>query len=107
MPNIEELRLTLKEIEHDPAMWDQAEWLCETECGTVGCFAGRTVLRHGWVLANGWHGCCIQAGGDHIRAVSEVAAEILELSTAQWQELFDASNNLPDLRLLVNQYCDD
>lgn len=44
MANIEELQRTMTEILDHPEHWDQSAWVC----GTTGCFAGLTAMRHGW-----------------------------------------------------------
>jgi hypothetical protein len=48
MANADELNATLAAIKKNLHLWDQADYFTETECGTVACFDGWTLLRHGY-----------------------------------------------------------
>jgi hypothetical protein len=53
MPNDELFYRVLKRIDADPKSLDMTSWLMVGECGTIGCFAGHTVLEVGYVPATG------------------------------------------------------
>jgi len=46
-PNAELAYKVLDHIDADPRAWRQSEWIGESDCGTVACFAGWAVLLSG------------------------------------------------------------
>jgi hypothetical protein len=51
MPNADELNATMAAIKENPQLWNQRDYCTETECGTVLCFYGWTLARHGYDAA--------------------------------------------------------
>lgn len=80
--NLELYDQVLAHIEAHPEQWEQETWLEESECGTVGCFAG-------WAVVLG--------EGDR-ENVSSSASELLGLDHTQAGAIFSASQTLGGLR---------
>lgn len=89
----ERLYLVLDVIDHDPASWNQGDWLRETECGTAACVAGHLALTAGyqpvWRLTEsvGRIASDIRNGGRFAGSVSLRAAELLGFAGANGMEL--------------------
>lgn len=112
MPNVKLLRETLAHIEAEPRKWYQPDW----RCGTGMCFAGWAVT-----LAGGqWKHGPDEAGSDLLvvepgdsefdRRVGSTMAmtraqRLLGLTEDQADELFDGSNDLDNLRRIVEGLC--
>jgi hypothetical protein len=113
MANIEKLRAVLAKIKADPKSWDQTKWIC----GTAACFAGHAVLMEGATPGppeesvlkywpnSGTTRCETPSGG--LRQVSELAKEILDLTSCQGDCLFEAENELIDLEKMVDALEED
>jgi len=71
----------LAHIAAHPEQWDQRVWLQTTECGTVGCFAGWTVVL---------------GGGDR-EDVRESARALLELDARQASSVFSGQQTFEGL----------
>jgi hypothetical protein len=102
MANMSELEATLGYIEAHPEEWDQKNWFCET----AACFAGITVIRHGWQPVNWYHlpsgkvTSEIHRDGEEGYA-SVVASQILDLTHNQACALFVCDNTLDDLKQAI------
>jgi len=120
-PNVELLRLTLKQIEAEPHAWDQTNWRTQNPgCGTVMCFAGWAVT-----LAGGnWYSSAADAHrswlfaeegddrGDLMAFTRGVvigarwrARRVLGLDGDQADRLFAHDNTLADLNRIVDELC--
>jgi hypothetical protein len=51
-PNAELAYRVLDHIDAEPKSWNQADWYRETDCGTVACFAGWSILLAGGEILN-------------------------------------------------------
>lgn len=127
-PNVELLRRTLEHIEATPLQWDQNTWAEDNyPCGTTYCFAGWAVVLSGAAFAQEtdriMSGRVVPPGRSPFdraewRDVAEYAAGILGLpapeapvkETGQISgdipALFDACNELDDLRRIVGELCE-
>jgi len=79
--NLELFDQVLAHIEAHPEQWDQSVWLAENECGTVGCFAGWTVIL----------------GGGARNHVEQSAADLLGVDDVTADALFAGSQTLAGL----------
>ena len=115
--------LLRKELEHITVHrdeWDQSTWLRPsrtTECGTVGCLAGNTVLHAGWLPAttNGVVDLDVAStstqleyvtDGRRVLSVRDVATGELGLNRWQASLLFNGQNSLPALWIMANVLTD-
>lgn len=81
-PNAELAYRVLDHIDADPKSWNQTDWYRKTDCGTVACFAGWSIL-----LADGeirdyvpyGHRVSIVLGGQVYDAFSEAACAALNI----------------------------
>lgn len=114
---------TLAHIEANPERWGQKHWVCETEeCGTAYCFAGWALTLIGVPISPAlglvevnslpidararllempsaeWH-----HHGRLVAHVSDVAQAVLGLEDDDADRLFDACNDLANLRYLVDE----
>lgn len=114
MPNTDLLNRTLNYIEAHPGEWDQNQWAARNSCGTVYCFAGTAVMLSELPIEwrdsyqdHDYYGeiasyIASDAPAPYAdRFISTAARELLELSEAQSDRLFDPVNKLADLRRLV------
>lgn len=90
--NIELLEKTMQHIKDDPTTWDQSTYW--NECGTPGCFAGWACHLAGYNRAQ-----ARMMGGDG--NTSAFAAKLLGLNDCESFHLFNATNTLPELELMV------
>lgn len=102
--NVEEMNLTLKDIEANPENHNPAWWAKRTACGTAKCAAGFTVVRHGYTLAfqgdtAAW---CIGPDGEE-ELIAVVARRILDLDEDQAEWFFLGFNTLEDLFAIRDQ----
>ncbi len=130
-PNIEELDALVAwaEAEHEkkkkglPSEWDQGTWAAQRsnlppseqspECGTACCLAGKAVARQGGVflLETPYFGANMRADyavmptGQKVMIETEAEA-ILGLTRPQSDALFDADNNLPAVKRIVQEIKD-
>ena len=98
---------TLGRIIAEPENWDQEVWVC----GTTRCFAGHAAELAGgivvqWDVAAYRSAMCLTPDG-RLVAVSDYAAEVLELTPGQAFCLFAATNRLGDLQAWVKQFTED
>jgi hypothetical protein len=105
-PNIELAYKALDHIDAHPEQWDQGIWIIESECGTVGCFAGWAVLLAGGTvgLTAGRYDPVVTGGPEGIVGlIVDDAAEVLLRSDciAGNRDLFDPHNTRGDLGRLV------
>lgn len=127
-PNVELLRRTLEHIEANPREWDQGKWAEDNyPCGTSHCFAGWAVVLSGAAFAQEADGIVsgrvVEPGQNPFdraewRDVAEYAAQILGLPAPETPVketgqisgaiplLFDACNDLDDLRRIVGELCE-
>lgn len=115
-PNVALLRQTLAHIEANPDEWNQRHW----RCGTGMCFAGwaatlaggqwyeddQSVHRDELIAEDGDTGE-YDHGGVITVHVDDRARRILGLDEGQAERLFDAVNNLHDLRRIVGELTED
>lgn len=95
--NDELFQRVLRRIDDNPASFDMNEWLREGECGTVGCFAGQTVMELGYTGGQRWDIGLISVDGVPVLdSVSSLAMEALGLSWAEADKLFAAASLRPD-----------
>ena len=84
----------IQRIDADPDAFDMTTWLEERSCGTVGCFAGHTVLELGYRSSWAGAGYCIKDDLEGFESysvnVSEVARNALGLTTDESESLFEA-----------------
>jgi hypothetical protein len=116
-PNVPLLRQTLAFIEAHPEDWNQSYWRCDT----AACFAGHAALLAGasWAhraedgvnledLADhdpeAFEAVC-PPGADCTVRVSTYARQVLGIEPADAARLFEASNELDDLRRIVDELC--
>jgi hypothetical protein len=107
---------TLKYIEDHPQEWDQGVWASRTPCGTACCFAGWAVALHEQgnpedlfdFIQNGDDVSCLRddvespyAGRDIERA----AKDCLNIEEEWADALFDGTNSLSDLQVIVARLC--
>jgi len=93
MPNAEELNATLADIRENPHLWDQGDYAQNTDCGTVACFYGRTLLRHGY-----------NALGMREYEIEKIVSRILGLNRNEANAMaFYMTGNVDDLELRVKE----
>jgi hypothetical protein len=97
MANQEALNKVLNRIAADPSLLDMSMYGRGTECGTVACLAGHTVMEYGYRLnlANKGATCYrpmvftwLQLTDKDAISTHETAAKILGLTEAQAKALF-------------------
>lgn len=97
MANQEAFNRVFKRIEADPNLFDMAQYGRKTECGTVACLAGHTVMEYGYVLdVSNKGGSCytpmqftwVQPNSKDYLSTFDTAQEILGLSWEQAKALF-------------------
>lgn len=79
--------------------WDQTEWIGKRFCGTVCCVAGKVALEDGHRPVNDLS-YIITVDGRRM-GVDTYAMDALGLNDDQADVLFEASNTLDDLRVIV------
>lgn len=90
MVNVPLLLEQLRFVTMNPEKHDQSFWARRSDCGTVACLAGNTVIRSGIRL--GWNdrrSATVTVGGQAIR---EAAQDLLGLSEDEANYLFYAPN---------------
>jgi hypothetical protein len=119
MPNSEALWSTLLHIEANPETWRQDRWVC----GTAHCFAGHTAVTvlkatligelvpltkelattmNRWEVDYGLSVCPWTE--DDAPHVDDFARSVLGLTREQADDLFCATNTLPELRRMVVKF---
>lgn len=106
--NVDLLQRTLAHIEAHPEEWNQGTW----RCGTAACFAGHAAILAGAQWAEPDYETApwldnekvITPSGER-REVFDYAPEVLGLAHHS-HPLFNASNDLEDLRRIVGELCD-
>lgn len=86
--------------------WDQRQWFVETGCGTACCFAGNYALSQGCtpVFHDDLHVSGSVTTPEGRKAfVGEWVEGHLGLTEDEALDLFDQSNTLNDLRLIVEE----
>lgn len=108
MLNVELLNKTMTYIKDHPESWDQAYWIINNYCGTVGCFAGWACMLSGADIKipqkNAYYGT-IQVNGT-TRNVQDFAREVLGLDSAKSGALFCSDNSMEDLERMVKHLND-
>lgn len=118
-PNVDLLRRTLAHIEANPDEWDQTHWRCETAM----CFAGWAcdlaggqwyeddptgMYRDELIAEDGDTGPYMHSrNGVRTIHVDDRARRVLGIDEPQADRLFDAVNNLHDLRRIVGALCEE
>lgn len=83
-------------IDNDPDSFNMGQWLRRKNCGTVGCFAGHTVLELGyqplWSRSSRYTSTCERDSelGTVVNDVSIIAGEALGLTVQEGHVLFRA-----------------
>lgn len=125
------LRKVMEHIETSPEEWDQSMWVQAVKrveysngvtdiyplpelprnssqppayCGTAFCFAGHTAYMSGWEpywMGKSYDLFRMRKDGE-VDMVHEIAKEALGLNSLQAEMLFNASNELEDLRYMVD-----
>jgi hypothetical protein len=103
-PNAALAYRVLDHIDAHPEQWQQGQWIGETECGTVACFAGWTVLLSGGHLDD--HDLVSdvpEVTGLHvsIAAFDLLGVDDEELAHRGVGDLFNGGNTREDLGRLV------
>lgn len=114
MANAKRLLDVLTFLEAHPDRHDQVVWLGRRTCGTVGCLAGWTCLRNGYVEAvmndeERERIIGVYADSDPekvIMSASAVAGTLLELDDDECDELFSGDNSLEDLWRIADELTD-
>jgi hypothetical protein len=109
-PNAALAYAVLDHIDAHPEQWNQGLYIGKAECGTVGCFAGWTVLLSGArpIFGADDQTTTIEVGGRFL-SVADYAEELLGVSrwadegTDEEWDLFDGTNTREDLERLVGQ----
>jgi hypothetical protein len=111
-PNAELAWRVLDHIDAHPEQWNQGLYIGKAECGTVGCFAGWTVLLSGaqpiYGATTGYQTAYIEVDG-RFKHVGDYAEELLGVSrwadegTDEEWDLFHEGNTREDLERLVGQ----
>jgi len=78
--------------------WDQRHWITNTECGTVCCIAGHTVLSNGYRRSMGPY--VFDGSGE--RHVEFIARDLLGLDNRVSDALFHWENTIDDLRAMMS-----
>ncbi len=102
-------KLVLKQIENDPALFDMKEWGKQTDCGTVACIAGHTLLASGYQFRvvyhrRGYYFHPVSGGPAHCHSE---ARDLLGLSCEEAENLFFMKDNaaaIARFRELIEQY---
>lgn len=98
MPNIELLEKTMQYIKDHPEQHNQELW-----CGTAQCFAGWAACLSGKYDLTKWqHGELAFLDNYH---PSDVGRHVLGLNYADARELFQATNTVNELELMVKDLC--
>lgn len=105
MANIEELQRTMTEILDHPESHDQSLWAC----GSTGCFAGLTAMRHGWREAMSEQLDGQPSGSGHMvhrdwaqsNHVQPIAKAILDLTDEEAERLFFHTTTVEMLEQMV------
>jgi hypothetical protein len=90
----------LAHIRANPHEWDQGTWLHETRCGTVACFAGWACLLAG---DEAHFGDTVMTE-DGVLDVDVRAADLLDLTCDDANDLFSEYNTLVDLERYVEKF---
>lgn len=106
-PNAELAYKVLDHIDAHPEQWQQDLYIGKTECGTVACFAGWTVLLSGGVPHH-WSGRSDDVTAEVIFDGNEESVSYraqLLLGADRWvrEDLFDVYNTREDLGRLVEE----
>lgn len=116
-PNAELAYRALDHIDAHPEQWRQDRWIGKSDCGTVGCFAGWTVLLSGaepiefdpfWRDGKFTFTSQVQFGDEEL-FVSELAERLLHADrypdgvAEDGRDLFDEANTREDLGRLVEE----
>lgn len=110
-PNDDLLIDVLAQIERTPERWNQRVWVHRTDCGTSYCFAGWACALTApdvtqpdflWSAATLHAQFAGQTGRTSRGLVPTVAADVLGLTPAQADELFELDNTLDDLYDVVS-----
>lgn len=99
MANMAELEAVLGDIKAHPEDHDQNTWVC----GTTACFAGRTVLRHGWLPVLQSHTALVEDRHGRRSFVDTEARCILELTRHQAFKLFLDCCGVEDLEQTIKE----
>jgi hypothetical protein len=116
-PNVPLLRQTLAHIEAHPEDWNQGSWRCDT----AACFAGHAALLAGATWAHraedgvdlenladidpeAYEAVCPPRAEGTVR-VSTYAQQVLGIKLGDAARLFEATNELDDLRRIVDELC--
>lgn len=84
-------------------LWNQAEWLWKSECGTRACFAGWTSLMAGdepeasLLARNRYSLTEIRTTDGRLMPVGDRAQELLRITDREAHRLFSGGNRLADL----------
>lgn len=106
MVNVERLQKELEFITGNPKRWNQRVWIDHTECGTVGCLAGNTVLHEeGVKTVPGLHRTVV-CYRNVLLSVQELAVNILDLDDDQQERLFGSYRTLAELWHIANDVTD-
>ncbi len=107
-PNVPLLRQTMAHIEAHPEEWYQGSWRCDTGM----CFAGHTAIIDGatWTYPDItddeiFETELVTTPGREIMPVRDYASHALGLELGEAALLFAASNDLDDLRQIVDELC--
>jgi hypothetical protein len=111
--NAERLLDVLTFLEVHPDRHDQNYWVLRRACGTVACLAGWAALRNGYVESYSSEDPSYFRGvyrsddpHQELRAIRNVAEEVLDLTPEEGDLLFDYCNGIQDLWRIVNEITD-
>ena len=93
---------TAEACKGENSLWDQSQWVTDTECGTSYCIAGYAVSlfpeRFTLVAPHDrYEHYTVQTKTGKRIAFSEAATELLGITPAQAVSLFGASNSLQEV----------
>jgi len=109
MANVEKLEAVLDYIRTHPEEHDQSVWADRGSCGTTLCFAGTAVVLSGYEIL--WDETTNDAylcqRGPETGHIAEVAADELELSDVQANDLFLSADTFDDVERTVKDIIND